>query len=151
MGELPTHVVIDTNIWIYHTKGISSARKFLLELCEPARRDRLRILYSTITEAELFSWPGLPPTEQTYIERLLALGEAVAVDSAIARKAASMRAALGQAGQRVTKLPDALIAATALLHGAMVVSHNRPDFARVDGLVVFDPILRSEVIAAGLP
>jgi predicted nucleic acid-binding protein len=151
MHELPGRIVVDTNIWIYHVKGIPSARSFLLEVGEAARQRRLDIFYSTITEAELFSWPGLSTTERDRIERLLKLGEAVDVDSAIAREAATIRAVLGQAGQKVPKLPDALIAATALLTDAAVVSHNRPDFARVEGLVLVDPILRTEVVASGLP
>ncbi|MDR0815774.1 MAG: type II toxin-antitoxin system VapC family toxin [Bacteroidales bacterium] len=37
------------------------------------------------------------------------------------------------------KLPDAIIAATALVHGFELVSHNVKDFHHIRGLQVFDP------------
>lgn len=151
MNKLPPRIVVDTNIWIYHTKGIPSANSFLGDAVDAARRRHLDILYSTITEAELFSWPGLTDRDRVHMELLLKLGEPIDVDSAIARKAANIRAALGQAGHKTPKLPDALIAATALISDAAVVSHNRPDFIRVEGLEFIDPIIRSEVVSGSLP
>lgn len=37
------------------------------------------------------------------------------------------------------KLPDAIIAATAIVHGLTLVSRNRKDFARIEGLEFIDP------------
>jgi toxin FitB len=37
------------------------------------------------------------------------------------------------------KLPDAIIAATALVHGCELVTRNVSDFAKIPGLSVFDP------------
>lgn len=37
------------------------------------------------------------------------------------------------------KLPDAIIAATALVHGLELVSHNTSDFSNIPGLTVIDP------------
>ncbi|MDR0836279.1 MAG: type II toxin-antitoxin system VapC family toxin [Tannerella sp.] len=37
------------------------------------------------------------------------------------------------------KLPDAIIAATALVHGLELVSHNVKDFHHIRGLHLFDP------------
>lgn len=39
------------------------------------------------------------------------------------------------------KLPDALIAATALVHGLELISHNVSDFKNISGLLVTDPHL----------
>jgi hypothetical protein len=38
-----------------------------------------------------------------------------------------------------TKLPDAIIAATALVHGLTVVTHNSADFKNILGLALMDP------------
>ena len=41
--------------------------------------------------------------------------------------------------QHRIKLPDAIIAATALVHGLPLLTRNGADFQRVAGLVVLDP------------
>jgi predicted nucleic acid-binding protein len=38
-----------------------------------------------------------------------------------------------------TKLPDAIIAATALVHGFVVVSRNVKDFQNIEGLICINP------------
>lgn len=38
------------------------------------------------------------------------------------------------------KLPDAIIAATALVNEATLVTHNKKDFEKVEGLGVVDPL-----------
>lgn len=54
-----------------------------------------------------------------------------------ARVAARIRARLEAEGRRIGPY-DILIAATALAHGAVLVSHNVDEFRRVDGLQVED-------------
>lgn len=41
--------------------------------------------------------------------------------------------------QHKIKLPDAIIAATALVHGFELVSRNTSDFKNITGLTVIDP------------
>lgn len=41
--------------------------------------------------------------------------------------------------KKKTKLPDAIIAATALVHESILVSHNLADFNTIEGLQVVDP------------
>jgi predicted nucleic acid-binding protein len=38
-----------------------------------------------------------------------------------------------------TKLPDAIIAATALVYDLVIISRNISDFKNIDGLQVIDP------------
>jgi predicted nucleic acid-binding protein len=38
-----------------------------------------------------------------------------------------------------TKLPDAIIAATAIAHNTTLISHNRTDFKKIKGLTLIDP------------
>jgi predicted nucleic acid-binding protein len=43
-----------------------------------------------------------------------------------------------------TKLPDTIIAATAIVYDLNLISHNVPDFKNIDGLMVIDPHRISE-------
>lgn len=43
--------------------------------------------------------------------------------------------------QYKTKLPDAIIAATALFYGFVLITHNSGDFKNIQGLSVIDPFL----------
>ena len=60
-------------------------------------------------------------------------GRILAVDSEVARRAAGLHL------PQTAPVIDALIAATALVHGMAVVTRNVADFARFTGLAVVDP------------
>jgi toxin FitB len=111
-----TDVLVDTDVLIDHLRGA-------------ARFDAsgLTIHYSTVTRCELFCGPA---DQEAGIMRLLAPFRELAVDRPVAERAGRI--------QRETGLltPDALIAATALVHGLELLSRNRRDFDRVPGLVV---------------
>lgn len=85
---------------------------------------------SVITEAELLRLAGIGTEEQTHIERILSTFHIYPVDSRIARRAAM----IGRT--RKTKLPDLLIAATAIELGVTLVSRNSKDFVKIPGLKV---------------
>lgn len=80
---------------------------------------------SSITEAELFSFPTLTKRETSGIEEFLNTVTIIHVDSRIARIAAELR--------RLTniKLLDALIAATALSTHTTLLTRNVRDFRDV--------------------
>jgi predicted nucleic acid-binding protein len=60
---------------------------------------------------------------------VLPLNEAVIARAVLVRQA------------RRTSLGDALVAATALVFGRELLTHNLGDFAGVEGLVVSDPLI----------
>jgi predicted nucleic acid-binding protein len=60
-------------------------------------------------------------------------GRVLAVDSAVARRAADLHT------PRSAPIVDALIGATALVHGMAVVTRNVADFTRFASLEVIDP------------
>lgn len=106
-------VVVDTDLFIDHLRG---ARRL------PASSGHL--CYSVVTRAELFAGSrGLDA-----VVRLLGPLEELPVDRSIAELAGGIRRDAG------IGLPDALIAATAILHGAALATRNRKDFERVPGL-----------------
>jgi predicted nucleic acid-binding protein len=85
---------------------------------------------SVVTRAEVLAWPS--HTAQSLQEATVGMAgfAQLSVDVAVANEAARIRR------QTNLKLPDALIAATAMLHGLPVVTANARDFERVEQLKV---------------
>ena len=106
-------VLVDTDIFIDHLRGAVELK---------AGRDRLH--YSVITRAELFA--GATGTDVA--ARVLAPLREVPVDRAIAERAGRIRRESG------LRMPDALIAATALERNFGLATRNKKDFAPVRGL-----------------
>jgi predicted nucleic acid-binding protein len=106
-------VLVDTDVFIDHLRGAAELK--------PRRH---RVHYSVVTRAELFAGSAAPELSA----ELLGPFRELAVDRKVAERAGRVRRATG------IRLPDALIAATALEHGLGLVSRNERDFARVPGL-----------------
>lgn len=106
-------VLVDTDAFIDHLRGAVELR--------PGRH---RVHYSVITRAELFA--GNSATD--LVTRLLAPFRELAVDRAVAERAGRIARESG------VRLPDALIAATAIEHGLAVVTRNRKDFEPIRGV-----------------
>ncbi|MBF0340088.1 MAG: type II toxin-antitoxin system VapC family toxin [Magnetococcales bacterium] len=108
--------VLDTNIILSLLGG---------ELAEPL--PIRRYFASTITEMELLSYPSLSQPEESKIRALLHDINVVDMDPDIKEQAIRLRRHQG------LKLPDAIIAATALsLDGVLLTNDQR--MARVPGL-----------------
>ncbi len=136
-GRTLDRYAIDTNVIIATMQGVPDAVAFM-ETVELAGSE---VLYSVIVEAELFSHSALTEDDRADLRRLLDLGEIVAVDSEIALKAADLRALSSRAYKRRMKLPDALVAATALVRSAILVTRNVEDFEHLlrHGLRLHNP------------
>ena len=106
-------VLVDTDVFIDHLRG---AQRFA-----PGRH---RVHYSVITRAELFAGSSA----SDLATQLLAPFREVVVDRAVAERAGRVVREFG------LRLPDALIAATALEHELNLVTRNRRDFEPVRGL-----------------
>jgi toxin FitB len=113
MRGLVADLLVDTDIFIDHLRG---AKEF--------RPKRHRVHYSVVTRAELFA--GNSATD--LCSRLLAPFREVDIDRAIAERAGRIARESG------TRLPDALIAATALERGLSVVTRNRKHFEPIRGI-----------------
>lgn len=106
-------VLVDTDVFIDHLRGATELK--------PRRH---RVHYSVVTRAELFAGNSA----SDLFAQLLAPFREVPVDRAIAERAGRVRREAG------IRLPDALIAATALERGLDLASRNSRDFQRVRGL-----------------
>jgi len=94
---------------------------------------RVRATISVVTECELLAGSTLTPREERAILALLEMLPRVAVTSRIARHAAQLRRRYS------ITIADALIAATALLSGAMLLTRDLKDFRVIRGLSLESP------------
>jgi predicted nucleic acid-binding protein len=106
-------VLVDTDVFIDHLRG-----------AHELRAGAHRLHFSVITRAELMA--GTCASE--LIQLLLAPFREHVVDRSVAERAGRIHREAG------VRLPDALIAATALEHDLSVATRNRKDFAPVRGL-----------------
>lgn len=109
-------ILIDSDIFVDHLRG---NQRFA-----PGQDE---VSYSAVTRAELFAGRS---SEERRVRRVLEPFNELPVDRAIAERAGRLR--------RTTaiRMPDALIAATALEHRLTLVTRNTRDFAAVKGLRV---------------
>ena len=108
-------LLVDTGVFVDHLRGVR-------ELVPKSHR----VHYSVVTRAELFA--GTTATD--VISTLLAPFLEIPVDRAVAERAGRIRRQTG------IRLPDALIAATAIERDLGLATRNRGDFERVRGLRV---------------
>ena len=71
--------------------------------------------------------------ELKQLESFIQLSSIVYIDEAVAVKTIEIRR------MKRIKLPDAIIAATALVLNCILLSHNSTDFNKIEGLQVLDP------------
>lgn len=105
--------------------------------------DDSQVAISAITASELLLGVLRSPPERrtargAVVDRLLAGFRCIPIDSTVARAHSRMTADLRSRGEGIG-IHDEWIAATALVHGATVVTLNRNDFERVPGLKVASP------------
>ncbi|MBI4606555.1 MAG: type II toxin-antitoxin system VapC family toxin [Planctomycetes bacterium] len=123
-----TRWLLDSNVWIEGVGGVPHAVKAVLraggiDWCG----------FSAISRLEVLGFPGLTAGDERRLEELLAQFHEVAVSPAVIEEAIRVRKEV-----RI-RTPDAMIAATALLEKADLVTRNVSDFRGVPGLRVIDP------------
>ncbi len=130
-----TNYCVDTNIIVYTMNGLEPAVSFM------KKAQNEGIIFSVIVEAELFSSWKLTDEDFSDLRSVLDLGEIIEVNSSIALKAAELRRLSKVKSNRSLKLPDALIAATAIEHAAVLITRNEDDFNHLlnYGLELFNP------------
>jgi len=112
---------------------------------EAVEHGEFQCLYSAIVVAELFSSRLLTGEDKRDLRKLLGLGETVEVDSEVALRAGELRALSRRLYGRKMKLPDALVAATAFLHSATLVTRNTEHFEHLEkhGMILYNPFSSS--------
>lgn len=112
-------ILVDSDVLIDHLRG---ARRFA-----PSAEDG--VAYSVVTRAELFAGRA---SQEDAVVRLLAPFQELPVDRRVAELGGRLRREHG------VRIADALIAATALVHGLALMTRNLRDFEPVPNLRIED-------------
>ena len=119
--------LFDTNVFIETAAGNTQAGRALLQAAESEWSG-----YSVISRVEALGFPRLTPAEEASLLQLFGQFVEVQVTPQVVEEAIRLRRAVRM------KTPDALIAATALLERAELVTRNIEDFKNVPSLKVMD-------------
>ena len=119
--------LIDSDILIDFLNNRAEAIKVLIRLEES------ELAISAITFAEVLE--GLVGNRKKYTSVKKGLGKLsiLVVDGNIAEKFANVRAGLRKNGQLIENM-DIFIASTALVHNLVLITNNKRDFQRINGL-----------------
>lgn len=96
------------------------------------------LIFSVITVTEIFSRP-ISEKIKAAVNEFLALGTVIDLNQELALLTGVLRAEMYQQGRKVPKLPDAVIAMTAKVTGAVLITHNVKDFNQIPDLQICDP------------
>ncbi len=88
---------------------------------------------SVITRMELLSWPGASQEQTLILNEFINASEVFALEEPVIVKAVDIRKTFK------TKLPDAIIAATAIVNNLSLITRNTKDFEQIQELEVIDP------------
>ena len=120
--------LIDSDVLIDHLRGYQQALDFIGSLF----LDDAKVYFSVISEAEIYS--NVRPGEKLAVQALFDSLIRLDVDGEIARKAGEYRAQYLRSHSLA--LPDALIAATAFIAGADLITRNARHYPMTDVKVV---------------
>lgn len=120
--------LLDTNFIINYFKGIfvGDGRQFT----DAIINDTTYI--SVITRIELLGWKSIIAKDEKVIKEFISDSTVFSLEESIIVRTILLRKTIK------IKLPDAIIAATAVEHNMHLVTHNINDFKRVPGLVVIN-------------
>jgi predicted nucleic acid-binding protein len=121
-------ILLDTNIVIYlHDTQLNAP---VLDTLRNSTLDTCNIII-----AEVLGYKFIDPEDIKYFEGLFATMKNHIFDKEVTDKVIELRQTTN------IKLPDAIIAATTLINGLVLWTHNTEDFKNVPKLQLFDPVL----------
>jgi len=120
--------LLDTNFIINYFKGIfkGDAAKFADSIINNTT------FISVITRMELLSWKSIKAKEEEIIQEFISDSTVFSLEESIITKAILLRRT------NKIKLPDAIIAATAIVYDMQLITHNLKDFKKIPKLIVVD-------------
>ncbi len=90
-------------------------------------------MISAITEIELLSWKSASPNDITVIGNFIRDARIIELDPDVKIKTADIRKVYG------LKMPDAIIAASAIVHNLTLLTRNVSDFKKIPQLNIINP------------
>ncbi len=123
--------LLDTNVAVYFLKNSlpENGKSFLLSAI-PANKVEI----SFITKIELLAYPSITSAEETAAQTFLSFFNIITIDASIVDKTITIRK------EAKIKLPDAIIAATALVNNLHLLSSNVHNFSKVEDLTIINPL-----------
>lgn len=121
-------ILLDSNV-IIHLRNPILGEKIANQL------HGLRLHTCNIIIAEVLGYKGIEIADAKYFENLFATMKNHAFDDVVTSKVIELRRTVG------IKLPDAIVAATALSNNLTIWTHNTDDFKNIPNLQLFDPVL----------
>lgn len=118
--------LVDSNILIYAARPGAEALRNAIPWEEVA--------VSVVTRIEVLGYHRLKDEERAALDALFGALEVLAVTPEVADRAIALRRL------RRMSLGDSIIAATALVRGIPLVTHNVPDFEGIQDLRIEDPV-----------
>jgi len=118
--------LIDTNTAIYYLDNK------LPDNCNDLI-DNINSQISVITRMELLGWTKITPLQLELLKQFIDSSTVFPLDEAVIIEAIEVRK------KYHIKLPDAIIAATALVYDLTLITSNTKDFTAIDGLKIIDP------------
>ncbi len=118
--------LIDTNIVIaYLDNTLPEKGTALVDSIEP--------YISVITRIELLGWPQINQDDLDKLNAFIINADIYPLDEPVILSAIALRR------HHRIKIPDAIIAATALVHDLKLLSRNTSDFKNIPGLLLVNP------------
>ncbi|MBI4653288.1 type II toxin-antitoxin system VapC family toxin [Candidatus Kuenenbacteria bacterium] len=121
---------LDTNSILYYLRNQKKLDKNFMSIVEGSNL----ISLSIITKIELFSYPALQINEEAEIKGFIKDFIINELDDEIVEQTIKIRK------KYKLKLPDAIIGATALVNNLVLITHNKKDFKKINGLKIIDPL-----------
>ncbi len=120
----------DSNIAIYYLQKLfpREVEKLVDNLLKESR-----IAISVISEIELLCWKNATENDLKVLNNFIGDCIVIEMEQAIKLKTVEIRKAYS------IKLPDAIIAATAIVYRLILVTRNEKDFTQIKGLNIINP------------
>lgn len=123
--------VLDTNVLIYFLDDALGGSA--LQSVEQAMRASAKV--SVMTRMEVLGWRGHAAESRASARFLLDQLDEIALTSPVVERVIEIRS------DQAIKLPDAIIAASAMIENLPLMTRSIADFKRVPGLALIDPFV----------
>ena len=127
---MDTRYLLDSNIIIYFLEGILTQNSYEIV----AKAIAPKPILSIVSKIEVLSWASPNQHSHQVIQNFITASELLWLSNPIADRTISIRK-----NHKKIKLPDAIIAATAIVHNLTLLTRNESDFKTIEGLTWRNP------------